>query len=117
MAAKLCCPAFTVYLRRRSRLRHSGDHRGLVDRVAGELVELVGEQIGWNRRIARWEGGRLAVELDADELGRRLVLEADRPFQARAKPAREQLRLRLRAGDLDPLDLADVRPERSEQRA
>src|SRR5205809_4506450 len=83
--------AFTVLLRRRSRLRHSSERRGLVDRVAGKLVELVREQVSRKRRIARRERRRPAVELDADQLVRGLVLERDRPTQPRAKPAGEQL--------------------------
>jgi len=46
MAAKLRGSAFTVLVRRRSRLRHSSEYRGLVDRVTRNLVELVRKQVG-----------------------------------------------------------------------
>src|SRR6266566_4466512 len=114
MAAKLCSSAFTVSIRRRSRLRHSGANRGLVDRVASHLVELIRAQISRERWIAGRKGRRLAVELDADELVGRLVLEADRPPQTRAKPAGEQVRLRLGASDLDLLHRCDLGPEGSQ---
>src|SRR5437899_8937411 len=114
MAAKLCRSAFTVSIRRRSRLRHSSEDRGLVDGVAIQLVELVRKQIRRERWIAGREGRRLAVEVDADELVGRLVLEADRPPQTRAKPAGEQVCLRLGAGDLDLLHGRDLWPEGGE---
>src|SRR5438094_6118932 len=107
MAAKLreTRSAFTVSIRRRSRLRHSRPNRALVDRIPVEPVELVGEQIRGSRRVARWERRRVAVELDAHEPLGRLVLDLDLPLEPGAQPPPEQVRLSQRPRDPDLLHL------------
>ncbi len=97
---------------------HGRENRGLVDRVARELVELVGEDVARNGRIAGRERRRLAVEIDSLEPRRLDVLELDVvAAEPRAEPADEKQRLRVRAGDADRRDVRDVGPERREQRA
>src|SRR5205823_6943999 len=92
------------------------EDRGLVHRVAREAIELVGEDIACERRIARRERRGLAVEVDAlevlglDDLERDVVT-----LEAGAQPAEQQVRLRGRAVDADRADAGDAGPERGEQ--
>src|SRR5205823_4529608 len=86
-------------------------HRILVDPVALEAVELLGEEIRRGRRISRGKRRRLAVELDCDEVIRLLVLELHRMPEPGAEPARKQGCLGSRASDADPLHLCDARPQ------
>src|SRR5207248_4508266 len=118
-SANSCAPGFTAGIRRNGPMTsHSGCFdRVLVDTVAGEALELVAEQIGGIRRIAGWKRRGLAVELDSGEPIGGLVLELDLPPEPRAEPAREEMRLRLRADHLDPSHVGDSRPERGELRA
>src|SRR3954452_19712268 len=86
--------------------------RGLVDRVAGEAVELVGEHVARPRRVARRERRGVAVEVDALELLALVDLERDvLAAQPRAKPTGQEIALRLRPVHADRGEVGDLGPE------
>src|SRR6185503_14784356 len=91
-------------------------HRGLVDRVPREAVELGGEQVAAGERRAGRRGNGVAVDLDARQGGRVAARERDLPAQTRAEPPREQQRVRARPFDRHPLGPADPGPALGERR-
>jgi hypothetical protein len=84
--------------------------------VARERVELLREDVGAGRRVARRERSRLAVDVDTVEPVGRVVLQLDGDASGVSAASREQLRLRGGARDADALHARDVRPQRGEHR-
>ena len=108
-------PTFASSSRQSSR---SSDARGrangaLVDRVAREPVELIREEVRRRRRLARRRVDLPSVDVHADERLRGLVLESDVVAEPRAKPAREQQRLRPRRPHRDLARLERIRTRAS----
>src|SRR5581483_3209433 len=90
----------------------------LVHGIASETVELLGQHVARRGWIPRWQRDGLAVQGNAFECLRLLVLERDlRPVESRAEPAAQEPRLRVRPAHADGVDVGDARPERRQVRA